>query len=94
MKALLRFNGETRELREEPEARDEQTEVHDILLDRLRRIAALRPKDKNLKDEVALARAVAEMSEQIIKQGQYAVALTNLADRAAADVKLPKFLLG
>jgi hypothetical protein len=48
MRALLKYDNEARELPAEPEEKDEATEVHDILLDRIGRIAALEPDDKNL----------------------------------------------
>jgi hypothetical protein len=94
MKALLKFDNGARELRAEPEAKDKQAEIHDILLDRLERIANLKPDDKNFQNEIINARTVAELSEQVIKHGMYVVALNRLANNAAADVKLPKFLLG
>ena len=94
MKALLKFNGAgASELQEEPEAKDEQTEVHDILFNQLKLLASLAPEDNNLQKKVILARAIAEMSEQIIKHGMYAVAISKLADSAVANTRLPKFIL-
>jgi cobalamin biosynthesis protein CbiD len=94
MKALLKFENGARELPAEPEAKDEQTEIHDILLERIRRIADMKPDDKDFQKEIAKARTVAEMSEQIIKHGMYTVAINRIANGISADVKLPRFLLG
>jgi hypothetical protein len=92
MKALLNFNGDgASELQEEPEAKDEITEVHDILVDRLKRIANLSLDDKNFQAEIIKARAVSELAEVTIKHGMFAVAVSKLATQT--NIKLPKFLL-
>jgi hypothetical protein len=61
------------------------------LLDRLRRIAALRPDDKNFQNEIIKARMVTDMAEVAIKHGMFAVAVSKLAGQT--NTRLPKFLL-
>jgi hypothetical protein len=90
MKALLKFNND--EDREFTEGNDEATEVHGILLDRIRTLSSLKANDKNLQNEIILSRAIAEMSEQLLKHDMGIVALARAANNMA-DVNLPKFLL-
>jgi hypothetical protein len=94
MRALLKFDKtDAREVYAESKADDEATKIHDALFEQFQRLAGMRADNENLRNEIMIARSLAELSEQIIKRDMSTIIMNRLANDAAADVKLPKFFL-
>jgi hypothetical protein len=69
------------------------TDLHDQLFETLERLTDGKLEGKAFDKELARARVVAEVSEQIIKNGMLIVAMSRLTNNSTSDMKSARLLL-
>jgi hypothetical protein len=68
-------------------------DLHDILFETLEGLVDRKLDGEVFKQEVIRARAVAEIAEQIVKNGMLIAALNRLTDNSTANMKSARLLL-